>query len=171
MKAARTKLRMKSGIGSESTNPIVMVVPTNGNVRSKAERAKLVYLWVGDDKQCFAPQKRAARSDERSSGQPARRRAVVEGGVGMTTDIRDGVEWKPWWVRYAEFDGKQISLNDWSLGTPAGATGYWARYHVCVKAHHAPLGCGTQPYTGDSLDEATAAFYAAEEKLLRGELA
>ena len=54
MKAARTKLRMKSGIGSESTNPIVMVVPSNGNVRSKAERAKLVYLWVGDGKQCFA---------------------------------------------------------------------------------------------------------------------
>ena len=29
----------------------------------------------------------------------------------MTTDIRDGVVWKPWWVRYAEFEGQAVVLH------------------------------------------------------------
>ena len=95
--------------------------------------------------------------------------------------IKDGVEWKPWWVRYAEFDGAEIALVD---AVAAGRTNPLMRHYALVSNMTArrggcdfSCGCGlavshSYPlWHGDSLEEALAAFHAAEERLLAGELA
>lgn len=86
----------------------------------------------------------------------------------MTTDIRDGVVWKPWWVRYAEFGGRHIVLIDWE----ASDERYWKRYHICDAPETNRCWKPGDDLTPvfDDLDEALAAFHEAEEKLLRGEL-
>lgn len=87
----------------------------------------------------------------------------------MTTQrIEDGVKWKQWWIRYAEFEGKYLSLNDWSLGVPPYSEGYYLRYHVCQDPYNNKLCEQNIIYTGDSLDEALAAFHKAEAEMING---
>lgn len=109
----------------------------------------------------------------------------------MTTDIRDGVEWKPWYVRYAEYGGQRLVLIDALLaneGDPhaprcvhlMGVSPSQFNHYDVVWLHQVrPCTCGQsvvfsnsrdRMYSGNDLTEALAAFHEAEEKLLRGDL-
>ena len=101
----------------------------------------------------------------------------------MTTEIRDGVEWKPWWVRYAEIDGLTLALSDDDKnGCLCSGTRYSVAACPAAEIYVAPCegcGAGLKEYVDhlttfietDDFDQALAAFHEAEEKLLRGELA
>jgi len=96
------------------------------------------------------------------------------------TDIRDGVEWKPWWVRYAEFDGGSIAIWDrdaWQPCHPDAWEPPKTRYSVVTRTE--PRSCRIcgrhDQWAGlaietDDLDEAIAAFHEAERRLIAGEL-
>lgn len=91
----------------------------------------------------------------------------------------DGVEWEPFWVRYAEFGETAIALID---GHVAGVKDKrLARYAVVSNTGpeqpcSARCGCGRDVnhraaiFASNDLDEALTAFHEAEQKLIAGEL-
>ena len=105
----------------------------------------------------------------------------------MPTDIKDGVEWRPWWVRYARLDGLNITLEDDALDAPRHRAharsrrgryflGVWESLEDCLTCGEPNVlwvgGDGREAYqhSYDNLAEALAAFHAAEERLLAGTL-
>lgn len=96
----------------------------------------------------------------------------------MVMEIKDGVEWKPWMVRRADFDGRTAMLLDIQVMAercPNSSTRL-GRYAVGVIEMWWPCAeCGELIPSGEhatyhSLDEALAAFHEAEQKLIAGEL-
>ena len=96
----------------------------------------------------------------------------------MTPEYPD---WKPWWIRYAEFDGVRIAVCDRNLTGVHDACWIWAspspRYSVGVltdtvlnwcrcDSRVTALDSSRSRWHGDSLDEALAAFYEAERELI-----
>ena len=54
MKAPRTRIKLQKPWPEPDSQRVLDVVPMHGNAKATAkERARYVYLWVGDDKACY----------------------------------------------------------------------------------------------------------------------
>jgi len=103
----------------------------------------------------------------------------------MTTDVErrvpDMPDWKPWYVRYAEIDGRALVLADIAVSRAAcpcvtvEAKRYAVRCRPSVPDHLCPHGIGSwwispdqYRYVGDSLEDAERVFAFEEARLLSG---